>query len=37
MDMLREWTQCDYQKLWEGKNEAVPKELGKMGHIYSHE
>jgi hypothetical protein len=39
MDMLREWTQCDCQKLWStgnlkgGKNEVVPEELGKMGYI----
>jgi len=39
MDMSREWTERGYQKLWlsgnlkEGKNEAVPEELGKMGYI----
>ena len=36
MVMLRDWTQCDYQKSWltgnlkEGKNEAAPEEPGKM-------
>jgi hypothetical protein len=39
MDMLREWTQCDCQKLWsagnlkEGKNEVVPEEPVNMGYI----
>jgi hypothetical protein len=39
MDMLRKWTQCDFQKVWspgnlkEGKNEVVPEEPGKVGCI----
>jgi hypothetical protein len=39
MDMSREWTERDYQKLCltgnlkEGKNEAVAEELGMMGYV----
>jgi hypothetical protein len=41
MDMLREWTQCDCQKVLstgnmkEGKNEVAPEEPGKMGYLQS--
>jgi hypothetical protein len=39
MVMSREWTQRNYQKSWftwnlkEGKNEAIPREPGKMEYI----